>query len=53
MDGGVLLGGLCDTDLDGDLRDAQPDVGADEVGTAIFADGFESGDTSEWSFTTQ
>ena len=51
VDGGVLLGGLCDTDFDGDLRDAQPDVGADEVGTAIFADGFESGDTSIWTTT--
>ncbi len=49
VDGGVLLGGQCDTDIDGDLRDDQPDVGADEVGAAIFFDGFESGDTSEWS----
>jgi len=51
VDGAVDLGGLCDTDLDGDLRGNQPDVGADEVGTAIFADGFESGDTSSWSST--
>jgi hypothetical protein len=53
VDGGVLLGGLCDTDIDGDLRDAQPDVGADELVTTIFADGFESGDTSEWSIAVQ
>jgi len=51
VDGGVHLGGLCDTDFDDDLRDSQPDVGADEVGTAIFADGFESGDTSIWTTT--
>jgi len=51
VDGGVLLGGLCDTDIDGDLRDAQPDVGADELRTVIFADGFESSDTSVWTTT--
>jgi len=39
-------------DIDGRLRDAQPDVGAYEAGTddpAIFTDGFESGTTSRWS----
>ena len=49
VDGGAVLGGLCDTDIDGDLRDDQPDVGADEVGTAIFSDGFESGNTLAWT----
>lgn len=39
-------------DIDGRLRDAQPDVGAYEAGAddpAIFTDGFESGTTSRWS----
>ena len=51
VDAGVLLpAGLADTDFDGDVRDASPDVGADELGTgAIFDDGFESGDTSAWA----
>ena len=45
-------------DMDGDLRPspnsstAWPyDMGADEVIVGIFADGFESGDTSSWSLT--
>ena len=33
----------------GYLRDAQPDVGADEKSPVIFADGFESGDTTAWT----
>jgi hypothetical protein len=38
-------------DFEGQLRDdGYPDIGADEEGpTAIFADGFESGDLSAWS----
>jgi hypothetical protein len=32
IDQGVVLEpGLCDDDIDGDLRDATPDIGADEV----------------------
>ncbi len=37
------------TDLDGTLRDALPDVGAYELGSVIFRDGFESGGTEAWS----
>jgi len=51
VDGGVFLDGLCDTDIDGDLRDDTPDVGADEAGAAIFSDGFETGNTVFWSAT--
>lgn len=47
--GTVLAPGLADTDFDGLLRDAAPDIGADEVGQPLFADGFESGDLSRWS----
>ena len=38
-------------DFDGDLRDASPDIGADELGgsSLIFGDGFESGNVSAWS----
>ena len=38
-------------DILGRSRDALPDIGAVEVG-AIFADGFESGDSSRWSQTS-
>jgi hypothetical protein len=40
-------------DIDGLPRDGQPDVGAYEWGAAgvLFADGFESGDTSAWDNT--
>ena len=32
IDKGVFIGdGLCDQDIDGDNRDAMPDVGADEI----------------------
>lgn len=40
-------------DFDGHPRPvgAQPDIGADEFGSdGLFADGFESGNASEWSF---
>ena len=43
-----------ETDLDGAARlvGVAVDIGADEIGPAlIFADGFESGDTSAWSAT--
>ena len=52
VDGGTTLPpGLADLDIDLEPRDSSPDVGADEVGDTIFADGFESGDTSGWSAT--
>ena len=39
-----------ETDIDGDLRDSPPEIGADELPrpSLIFADGFESGDTTAW-----
>ena len=49
---GEALGSVTVLDIDGGYRDAEPDLGADEYGAsapAIFTDGFESGDTSEWS----
>ncbi len=51
VDAGVPLDpGAADFDIDVEVRDARPDVGADEVGGgAIFGDGFESGDLSAWS----
>ncbi len=50
VDQGVLLpAGSADTDIDGQLRDTTPDVGADEYLSHIFADGFESGTSSVWS----
>jgi hypothetical protein len=48
--GGVVLpAGTAGDDFDGQPRDAEPDVGADELRVPLFADGFESGDTSAWS----
>jgi hypothetical protein len=44
-----LAPGLCDGDIDGQARDFEPDVGADEFGQCLFADGFESGDTTMWT----
>jgi len=51
IDAGIsLVAGLCESDIDGRARDAEPDVGADEIAQpAIFSDGFEPGDTSAWS----
>ncbi|MGB3562193.1 MAG: hypothetical protein WBH85_05175 [Thermoanaerobaculia bacterium] len=50
VDQGTLLpAGSADTDIDGQLRDTTPDVGADEYLSHIFADGFESGTGSVWS----
>ncbi len=49
IDAGTPLNpGLADTDVDLEIRDAEPDVGADERIEAIFADGFETGDASVW-----
>ena len=42
-------GSLTPLDIDQENRDDAPDLGADEFGSAIFFDGFESGDTSKWS----
>ncbi len=50
VDAGTVLGpGLADFDFDGQFRDGAPDIGADEIGQPLFADGFESGDLSRWS----
>jgi hypothetical protein len=50
VDAGVVLAGaLAGDDFDGQPRDVHPDIGADEVRTELFRDGFESGDTSAWS----
>jgi hypothetical protein len=52
VDQGVLLpAGSADTDIDLQLRDTTPDVGADEYLSHIFADGFESGTPLVWSRT--
>jgi hypothetical protein len=47
--GTALAAGACAGDLDGQGRDASPDVGADEFGRPIFSDGFEFGITGAWS----
>jgi hypothetical protein len=47
--GTSLPPGVCDGDLDGQRRDASPDVGADEFGQPLFSDGFEFGTTNAWS----
>ena len=49
--GTPLPAGACPGDHDGQSRDANPDVGADEWGHLLFADGFESGDTLWWTLT--
>ena len=49
----ALSAGLCDRDFDGQARDAAPDIGADELGQPIFADGFENGDTGAWPITAR
>ncbi|HSN53566.1 MAG TPA: hypothetical protein VLT32_02800 [Candidatus Sulfomarinibacteraceae bacterium] len=46
-----LAAGVCDHDFDGQLRDAAPDVGADELGRPLFGDDFESGGTASWTVT--
>lgn len=47
--GTALAGGLCEADYDAQVRDTAPDIGADEIGSPIFIDRFESGDLSRWS----
>jgi len=46
--GTPLTPGLAALDFDSLPRDDTPDIGADEVGQPLFADGFESGDLSRW-----
>ncbi len=41
--------GLVELDIDRQRRDGAPDVGADEIGHGLFADGFESGDLWWWA----
>ena len=50
--GTPLAAGLSDGDFDAQVRDAAPDIGADEAGRPLFVDGFESGDTSAWSYSS-
>ena len=45
------LGSLTVYDIDGELRDAFPDYGADEFISSLFSDGFESGNSAAWSST--
>jgi hypothetical protein len=47
-----LAPGLADRDFDGSVRDDAPDIGADEVGWPLFADGFETGGTGAWAVTS-
>ena len=42
----------CDGDIDRQPREAEPDIGADELGWGIFVDGFESGDWLWWTSPT-
>jgi len=50
--GTPLPPGLADTDFDGQIRDDAPDIGADEIGQPLFADGFETGDLSRWTVSS-
>ena len=45
--------GVADGDIDLESRNSLPDAGADEVTPILFSDGFESGDTLDWSLTQQ
>jgi len=47
--GAVLPVSWVVVDVDDEMRDSLPDVGADEIVDPIFSDGFESGDLSAWS----
>lgn len=61
IDAGAAQPGIVDDDFDGLLRpvdgdqsiSAEWDIGPYEYTPEIFADGFESGDTTSWSVTTQ
>lgn len=48
-DAGVFLAESCEDDFDAELRDSQPDIGADEYRQLIFSDGFESGRLDAWN----
>ncbi len=50
--GSPLSPGLADNDFDSSLRDGAPDIGADEIGQPLFADGFETGDLLGWDWFT-
>jgi len=46
-----LASGLADVDVDGQIRDAAPDIGADEFGRPLFVGDFETGGTTRWDLT--
>lgn len=48
-DAGVFLADGCEDDFDAELRDSEPDIGADEFRQLIFSDGFESGRLDAWN----
>ena len=50
--GTPLAAGLSDGDFDAQVRDAAPDIGADEAGRPLCVAGCESGDTSAWSYSS-
>jgi len=53
VDAGTPLSpGFADNDFDSLLRDAAPDIGADEIGQPLFTDGFETGDLAGWDGST-
>ncbi|MEO1088377.1 MAG: hypothetical protein AAFY88_29445, partial [Acidobacteriota bacterium] len=52
LDRGTPLPSTPARDYDGEARPVGAlDIGADELSTVLFCDGFESGDTAEWSVT--
>jgi len=53
VNAGTPLGsGLADNDFDALPRDGAPDIGADEIGQPLFADGFETGNLVRWDGST-
>lgn len=49
INGGNQVGSAASYDFDHQLRDARPDIGADELGlNSVFDDGFESGNLDRW-----
>ncbi len=47
--GAAVAAGLADRDIDLAARPAARDIGADEVASPLFADGFESANANAWS----